>query len=111
MRTRFFLEFAQLPSTVLSSKKPMSGDLVFQDTGLAERCALSSRCNAGMDGFQPSPSWTVVERILPPQRPMAWAVRRLGLERVLPADLARKLFRQQTELVLSESTKRQRKEC
>ena len=99
-RTRFFLRFEGLPKTVLSSQKPISGDLLFHDTGLAERCTLGSRCNATLEGFEPLPSWTELERIQPPERPVAWVVRRLGLERVLPSDLSRKLFRQQTELVL-----------
>ncbi len=53
----------------------------------------TSRCRASFDGFRRDDSWREVARIEPSERFIFKLGRRLGLDRLLPEDLGRKLTR------------------
>jgi len=60
---------------------------------VVEACLRASTCplHAAMLPFQPGPGWSEVARYDPPRRLLGTVLQGLGMARLLPADIVRKI--------------------
>jgi hypothetical protein len=77
----------------VSTAAPGPGATVFYTADGIRRCGASPRCKSVVDSFRPTGSWREVARIDPPESLLVRLNRSLGLARILPEDLARRLTR------------------
>ncbi len=77
----------------MSTAAPGPGAVVFYTPDGLRRCAVSPRCKSVVESFRPAASWREIGRIPPPERMLIRLARSLGLDRILPEDLARRLTR------------------
>jgi 4-amino-4-deoxy-L-arabinose transferase-like glycosyltransferase len=92
-RSEYFFRFRGVPPTSVSTAAPGPGAVVFYTPDGLRRCAVSPRCKAVLESFRPAASWREIGRIAPPERLLVRLARSLGLDRILPEDLARRLTR------------------
>lgn len=72
---------------------PTAGSLVAIRAGVVEACLRERSCplRAAMLPFQPGPGWSEVARYDPPRRLLGMLLQELGMARMLPADILRKI--------------------
>jgi Dolichyl-phosphate-mannose-protein mannosyltransferase len=99
-RSEYFFRFRRVRPDGVETGKPRPGSLVFFNPDGIRRCNASQRCRGSFDGFRPDDSWREIARIEPPERVIIKLGRGLGLDRLLPEDLARRLTRPVNAVVL-----------
>jgi 4-amino-4-deoxy-L-arabinose transferase-like glycosyltransferase len=92
-RSHYFFRFRAATPDAVSTAAPGPGATVFYTADGIRRCGASPRCKSVVDSFRPAPSWREVARIDPPESLLVRLNRSLGLARILPEDLARRLTR------------------
>ncbi len=92
-RSQYFFRFRGVDPDAVSTAAPGPGSLVFYTADGIRRCSVSPRCKSVVETFRPAASWREVGRIAPPESMLIKLGRSLGLDRVLPEDLARRLTR------------------
>jgi 4-amino-4-deoxy-L-arabinose transferase-like glycosyltransferase len=92
-RSQYFFRFRGVDSDSVSTAAPGPGAVVFYTPDGIRRCSVSPRCKSVVESFRPAASWREVGRIAPPESMLIKLGRSLGLDRVLPEDLARRLTR------------------
>jgi hypothetical protein len=90
-RSTYFFRFRGVDADAVSSAGPAPGAVVFYSPDGLRRCAVSPRCKSVVESFRPAASWQEIGRIAPPERMLITLATAMGLARVLPEDLARRL--------------------
>jgi hypothetical protein len=99
-RSEFFFRFARLSMDNVSDAEPAAGDLFFYSEQRVEQCAHMPRCRNRAAQFRPGPTWQEQTRISGPLRPIAQPLRTLGLDKLLPVDIARRLLMPVGEVIV-----------
>jgi 4-amino-4-deoxy-L-arabinose transferase-like glycosyltransferase len=92
-RAEYFFMFRGVKSDTVLISPPTTGATVFHSHEGIRRCSTSPRCRDLVHHYQPAPSWESVESIAPPERVLVRIGRFVGLDRILPEDLGRRLTR------------------
>jgi hypothetical protein len=91
-RSEFFFRFAGLPMDTVSTDRPTTGSRFFYNEQRVAQCTSSPRCKDRVADFKPTQKWKIEAVIEGPVRPAArlgWAI---GLDKVLPNDIAQRVF-------------------
>jgi hypothetical protein len=99
-RATLFFRFRGGSAEAVSTEPPPPGSVVFYSADGIRRCSTSPRCRESVDRFRPASSWREIARIAPPESALVRLARSLGLERALPEDLARRLTRPVSPVVI-----------
>ncbi len=99
-RAGLFFRFRGASPDSVSTGPPPPGSVVFYSADGIRRCSASPRCRESVDRFRPEGSWREIARIAPPERMLITVGRALGLDRILPEDLARRLTRPVSPVVI-----------
>jgi hypothetical protein len=84
----------------VSMEPPGPGEVVFYSPDGARRCIASPRCRSSADSFRPGATWRELARVAPPETMVIRLGRSLGLDRILPEDLARRVTRPVSPVVI-----------
>lgn len=91
-RAEFFFRFAGQDIGAVSTEPPAAGSLFFYSARRVAECAALARCRDRARDYQPQRTWRVQEVIDGPLRPGARVAAALGLRRLLPPDVAQRVF-------------------
>lgn len=99
-RSVYYFRFAQADESAVSTDAPTAGSHFFYSEVRQRQCASMPRCRERVDEFRPRPDWQIEERLAGPRRPIATLTHTLGLDRWLPADVARRLLSPTAEVTI-----------
>ena len=96
----YFLRFKNLNAKRVSHETPGPNALVFYNQEAMARCARTFRCDEKLGVHLPKIDWRPIQSIEAPRSPVARVVEALSLQRVLPAEIARKIMRPLAPIVV-----------
>ena len=99
-RSVYYFRFAQADETRVSAVAPGPGAIFFYSEARQQQCAASPRCKDRILDFRPQPQWQEQERLYGPRRPISRVLLALGTDRLLPADIARRLLAPTAEVII-----------
>lgn len=91
-KARYLFGFGGVAMTSLSFEAPPPGATFFYSADRLALCASSGRCRARVSSYTPRADWQELERIRPAPRPIGRLLHALGLDRLIPEDIARRLM-------------------
>lgn len=92
-RAGYFFQFAGLDARQVSTDAPPAGARFFYSADRVAQCTAMPRCRQRAGDFQPGPGWYLERAVDGPLRPGARLASIVGLERWLPSDVARRVFK------------------
>ena len=99
-RSELFIRFRGGDPGLVSMEPPSPGAVVLYSPDGARRCSASPRCRSSADGFRPAATWRELARVAPPETIVIRLGRSLGLDRILPEDLARRVTQPVSPVVI-----------
>jgi len=96
----YFLRFKNVNRNQVSHAMPGPNALVFYNQEAMMRCARTFRCDEKLDVYLPKTDWRPIQTLEAPRSPLARLVEALSLQRVLPAEIARKITRPVAPIVV-----------
>ena len=96
----YFFSFKNVDGSRVSHAMPGPNALVFYNQEAMARCARTFRCDEKLGVYLPKADWRPVQSIEAPRTTVARIVEALSLQRVLPAEIARKITRPRAPIVV-----------
>ena len=101
-RSEFYFRFAGVSMDRVIAAAPPKGARFFFSEKRVEQCAATPRCRDQAADFRPRSLWRIQQTIEGPRRPGARVAAALGLGRVLPPDIARRVMAPLDEITIYE---------
>jgi len=92
IRSRYYFRFAGISEPRVSTERAGPGSVVLYSPERVQQCAAMPRCSERVHDSRPAADWRRQSAIEAPPRPIGRWLRAAGLERAIPADIARRLF-------------------
>lgn len=99
-RSEFYFRFAGVPMDRVIATAPPAGARFFYSERRVEQCAATQRCRDQAASFRPNTLWQPEQKIDGQRRPGGALAAALGLGRILPPDIARRVMAPLDEITI-----------
>jgi hypothetical protein len=91
IRSQYYFRFARVPMDTVSTDRPPAGQRFFHSAERVADCASMPRCRERANDYRPGPGWLAEQTIEKPKRTLGKFAQAIGIDRLLPADIRRRV--------------------